>query len=321
MDGEEDSDLQIKSKIYGKDKYDVTLTQYQKAINEAAYNIAKANPVILVNRKELMTQAQKIVRESYSFKKGFSRSKFADNHTKENTEVKKNKTFKEERALKLNELKEKMSEVKKMISFKTLRRDKCASVKEWKTCETLSGDISKLLSEKSQLEREVLLLERKEKKSKWYQKRRSSESSTKISKKVKSSAVTTSTSTITTSTPGKGSAVDITNAFSIRKNGNTCNAGSEYITAATTTASESEEIKETQITAKTSIECNEAGKTLTKPCSVAEKSIITTTLSLDVESERPEEAAQKLPPRESEEFPEASAVVYQEVPQSSDMDF
>ena len=99
MDGEQDNDLQIKSKIYGRNKDDPHLTEYQKPVNEAAYNIAKASPTILINRNELMVQAHNIVGESYNFKNGFSRSKFANSNENENTEFKKKKTSKEERAV------------------------------------------------------------------------------------------------------------------------------------------------------------------------------------------------------------------------------
>lgn len=55
---------------------------------------------------------------------------------------------------------EKISE-KELISFKTLRRDKCTSVKDSKMCETFSK-ISKMLSQKGQLEREVTARQKKE---------------------------------------------------------------------------------------------------------------------------------------------------------------
>lgn len=132
-----------------------------------------------------MTQAQTRVQDTYTFKKGFFRSVSADNNRqKETKECKKEKTFKEERAIRHMELTEKIKETKNMIRYKTLRRDKCSAVKEWKACETLSGEIGKLLSEKGQLERELALLERKQKKSQWYEKRASSETTSNEKKKV-----------------------------------------------------------------------------------------------------------------------------------------
>ena len=80
------------------------------------------------------------------------------------------------------ELTEKIKETKNMIRYKTLR-DKCSAVKEWKACETLSGEIGKLLSEKGQLEKELALLERKQKKSQWHEKRASSETTSNEKKK------------------------------------------------------------------------------------------------------------------------------------------
>lgn len=158
-----------------------------------------------------MTQAQTRVQDTYTFKKGFSRSVSADNNRqKETKECKKEKTFKEERAIRHMELTEKIKETKNMIRYKTLRRDKCSAVKEWKACETLSGEIGKLLSEKGQLERELALLERKQKKSQWYEKRASSETTSNETKKSKSS-----TSSATTNKNAKQSSVDIRSAFGI----------------------------------------------------------------------------------------------------------
>lgn len=195
-----------------KNRDDAELKDFEKAVNEAAYALTKTNPALLTNRKELLFEAQKTARESYHFKKGFSRSVSAESQNKENPESKQSKTFKEERAMRLKELHEKISETKNMISYKMLRREKCAAVREWKTCETLSTEISKLLSQKGQLEREVLLLNKKEKKSHWYEKRKSTETSANKEKRAK-----TATSTATTSKQGKETTVDIRSALRIEK--------------------------------------------------------------------------------------------------------
>ena len=95
-----------------------------------------------------------------------------------------------QRAIRHMELTEKIKETKNMIRYKTLRRDKCASAKEWKACETLSDEIKKLLSEKGQLERDLVLLVRKQKKNQWWEMTGSSETTSK--KKTANSSETTS---------------------------------------------------------------------------------------------------------------------------------
>lgn len=169
-----EDELKLKSRIYGRNKSTDNLTLYQREVNEAAYEIVKKNASLLANRKELMDQAQTTVRSSYAFKKGFSRSTSVDNKQSEGKKRKHEKTFKEDRAIRRIELTEKIKETKNMIRFKTLRRDKCSAVKEWKVCEKLSAEIAKLLSEKGQLERELALIERKEQKSKWHEQRKAS---------------------------------------------------------------------------------------------------------------------------------------------------
>lgn len=138
-----------------------------------------------------MKQAQAQVQKTYTFKKGYSRSASADNNQQKKTETCKQKeTFKEERAIRHMELTEKIKETKNMIRYKTLRQDKCASAKEWKTCETLSDEIKKLLSEKGQLEIELVLLERKQKKIQWWEKTGSFETTSKKKKTANSSETT-----------------------------------------------------------------------------------------------------------------------------------
>jgi hypothetical protein len=261
-----DDDLLIKSRIYhGKNKDGSNLKEYEKAVNKASYDIVKANPAILVKRKELMTQAQANVRDTYHFKKGFSRSKVSDPASKEvHTEPKKVKTFKEERDIKMKELRDQLSEIKKMVSFKMSRRDKCASVKEWKTCETISTEIRKLLSQKGEIERELLILERKENKSQWYSKRKALEIDENKEERVKKPK-----STSTTTTQDKGSTVDIRSAFRIEKDGSDTSkvvmstvetATTKAIASATQSLVVSSVVSSECITSKVQIECDGATK-------------------------------------------------------------
>ena len=61
------------------------------------------------DRRELMKQAQAQVQTTYTFKKGYSRSAYADNNQQKKTETcKQEKTFKAERAIRHMELTEKI---------------------------------------------------------------------------------------------------------------------------------------------------------------------------------------------------------------------
>ena len=57
-----------------KDKPDAILTEYQRAVNDASDQIVQKNQVLLVDRRELMKQAQAQVQKTYTFKKGYFRS-------------------------------------------------------------------------------------------------------------------------------------------------------------------------------------------------------------------------------------------------------
>jgi hypothetical protein len=173
---ESDVNIRTKSKIYARNK-NQRITEYQKAVNDSSFVLAKENPALLADRKELMSKAQAKVREdgNFVFKKGFSRSISATSDGKTNSSAKRKKHFQEERSIRMKEMNNSISEIEKMIVYKEQRRNKCITTKEWNTCEAISTEIRKLMSEKGELERERLLLCRKEKKAQWYQKRKTSE--------------------------------------------------------------------------------------------------------------------------------------------------
>ncbi|CAB3987210.1 Hypothetical predicted protein [Paramuricea clavata] len=63
---ESDNNIRTISKIYGRNK-NQSITEYQKAVNDSSFVLAKENPALLADRKELMSKAQAKVRETSGF--------------------------------------------------------------------------------------------------------------------------------------------------------------------------------------------------------------------------------------------------------------
>ena len=67
--------VQEKSKIYGRDRKDVTLNDCQIAVNQAAYELCQKDITLMYNRQALKTEAGRKVRETYVFKKKWQQIK------------------------------------------------------------------------------------------------------------------------------------------------------------------------------------------------------------------------------------------------------
>ena len=80
------------------------------------------------------------------------------------------KTSAEERQSRI--LKESLKEIDAQINFKTQRRDRAQTVKEWKVCDNLTTEIRKIFKGRADLEAELKILERKNQQSQWYRKRK-----------------------------------------------------------------------------------------------------------------------------------------------------
>lgn len=76
MQSVSDEFIREHAKIFGMRRKDAQLTNWQKAVNDSAYEVAKGNPDLLYDRGTLKLEAEKKARKSYIFqKKGGSRSK------------------------------------------------------------------------------------------------------------------------------------------------------------------------------------------------------------------------------------------------------
>ena len=136
-------------------------------MNDAAGDICVQNPIMLSVRGELLELARKLVNDSgYEYKNGKSRSKrFGSASTVEASTVKRPKLDQEFRT-------KRMQQIKEEVSFKERRVEAGAQLKNFKLCDQVTDEISELQKQRRALEMELQCLEKKEKKSKWYQKQK-----------------------------------------------------------------------------------------------------------------------------------------------------
>lgn len=147
------------------------LTQYHHHMNTAAQDICLKDPSILARRGDLLQAAQNVVIQGgYQFKKGHSRSKKVVRAGE--SLPKKQKIDKALRAQRIQELNEDINDCNSRITFKEKRCDAASAVQNYKTCDNLTEEIVHLKARRRQLQAELNIYERKERKSKWYVKRK-----------------------------------------------------------------------------------------------------------------------------------------------------
>ena len=148
------------------------LSDYQQCVNDAALKLCQKNPTVIRNRAELLRLAREEVHESgYMYKKSKSRSKrFGISETT----PKRPKSDREFRVRQMKELEEDLEGLNKRITIKETRCEAGAASKNFKLCDQLADEIASLKQQRREKEAESRVLERKEKKSKWYLKKKRS---------------------------------------------------------------------------------------------------------------------------------------------------
>ena len=116
------------------------------------------------------------MRSTYTFKKGYSRSSTSSNSDSEipPPKLKRAKRDSEERKKEVDNLTSLIENVKSHLQIKQQRLEKAKSVKDFKQCDQLTLEIRTLLKEKSDHERQLTAIQKKEAKSLWYHKTKSS---------------------------------------------------------------------------------------------------------------------------------------------------
>lgn len=118
------------------------------------------------------------MRSTYTgtFKKGYSRSSNSSNSDSETPppKLKRAKRDSDERKKEVDNLTSLIENVKSHLKIKQKRLEKAKSVKDFKQCDQLTLEIRTLLKEKSDHERQLTAIQKKEAKSLWYHKTKSS---------------------------------------------------------------------------------------------------------------------------------------------------
>ncbi|KXJ27527.1 hypothetical protein AC249_AIPGENE7573 [Exaiptasia diaphana] len=174
---ESDNILEEKSKIYSKQE----LTKYQKAINDAAFQLSKMNSSLLLNRGKLFEESRKKVKDDgYLFAKGKSR---ANDGSRDESSVR-SKINSDDRLKYIDLLQKDIFGKEEQIRYKTHRVEKAKNMKNWELCDTLTAEIAKLRKETFEHKQEMKLLQRKESQAAWYKKKSKQKSTQKKNEKV-----------------------------------------------------------------------------------------------------------------------------------------
>ena len=110
--------------MFGRGTRSKPLTEYEQAVNAASLQLSKEDPSLLGQRDKLFEKAREQVRnDGFKFKKGHSRSKFAETQHKDENTIKKN-TSSHERKYRLAQIENELDEIKKTIKVKkTVERE------------------------------------------------------------------------------------------------------------------------------------------------------------------------------------------------------
>ena len=166
---EMDEKIRAQAVIYRKEGKR-PLTDYQKQINDAAGDIAVRDPSILARKKSELMEAAKdeVYASGYKFKKGRSRSKRFLSSSSSNTPKRQNLN-KDIRESRINDIKEEIEDINRRISFKEKRVSAAENMKNYKTCDEITGEISELKTKRHELESELKELQKKDKRARKYE--------------------------------------------------------------------------------------------------------------------------------------------------------
>ncbi|XP_028407557.1 uncharacterized protein LOC114530175 [Dendronephthya gigantea] len=158
--------LKDRAKIYSLKDTNEKLYNYHKAINEAAYQIALEDPMIVGNKTELNKLAvAKLDIDGYSYRKKKSRSKQLNPDVDTPKRAKLQSDF---RASRIKEVSEDLKEVDKQVQLCTKQRDRYSNSQEFSSAIAISEKIEGLQGRKRKLQTELTMLQRKEARSQKY---------------------------------------------------------------------------------------------------------------------------------------------------------
>lgn len=141
----------------------------------ASEQLCLDDPDLLNDRKTLLEKSRALVHEQgYSYVKGKSRSKrFVSGEA--SATPKRPKLSEDLRCSRMDEISDRIKDITDQILYKEKRREQASNSHNYKSCDMLTEEMSQLKSERRQLECELTLLKKKQKRAKGMKdKRRSS---------------------------------------------------------------------------------------------------------------------------------------------------
>ena len=140
------------SKIFGYQRETAVLTEWQKAVNNCAFDLAKQNPSLMYERGKLKDIAGEKARETYVFKKnsGSRSCKVQGEST-----PKRMKFNQDERREKIAELSTEIELLKRQIKTKQKAISQASCMKDYQLCNKAHGEMRELFHEKGKLEKQL----------------------------------------------------------------------------------------------------------------------------------------------------------------------
>ena len=155
-----DDIIQQQCKIYGRNNQNRKLSQWQEAVNHAAYNLVKLSPDKMYDRAVLKTAAEEEARKSYVFqKKSGSRSKYVcDQKVNKRAHM---STNEREEAIKLCTIN--LQSLTEQSENKRKQIEQANNLKSYEECAKLHKELRSLLNEKGKVEQQLNKLKKKAK--------------------------------------------------------------------------------------------------------------------------------------------------------------
>ena len=147
-------------------------------VNKAAEELCLQNPELLSDRVKLLELSkERVHEEGYQYRKGASRSKRLQCDTKQKgTTPKRPKISEDVRLRRISQLEEDIKDATDQIKIKEKRRSLASTAHQYKDCDRLTSQISSLRQKLRENQSELIQIQKKQRKSKWYKDRRTGRS-------------------------------------------------------------------------------------------------------------------------------------------------
>lgn len=159
--------IRVEACLFGKSGK--PLTAYQEKMNTVAGDFCVRDPLLLTRKGELLELSRKKLHETYMYAKGKSRSTKLNPACREKDHPARIKIERQERQLRIETLNEQIRDSNKHITIKERRMEQAQTVQNFKLCDQLAEEVTKLKGKRHEAHSALRVLERKEKRSNQYQ--------------------------------------------------------------------------------------------------------------------------------------------------------